>query len=545
MSLETSLGEKNMKITEKKIERICDLRYNGVKVIPIALNENISEKLVRTILIKYYTPTYVKIRDMAQPGYTPWGDSQSNGKPVVKTDKRYDEGYAHQDANCRVPEHQRLLERIKEKEQPIETDKENDQTKDLQLQQKKEDIEDTLKEIQRLTQINKEHEKKDKDYEAVIQKKDQDILYLKYINLSGIQGIQNDISDIKIKFNTGITAVREDIGTLTKAHSQLNLSFQTHNTTTLEKIKLEQELQTLKEKHSNDLMKYGGVGVIGFGAGMLVDRFFPSLLDSFVTWIKEQIKNTNAGYTDTPIPQPGIIHPDIHYIYSGVNPGTNTSGTLCSGSFPTTYGEVHITGFNTVPNQQEGVIQPGLHSEVNLVTNPSGSQCSGAFYSSHAEIVPIQNVTPIQNSPPLLIPAYSYIPLTPPNDPSDSPLMKQILKTSGKQFHKHMERFFKHQGYRILQTMLSCDKGADLVIERDGIKIVVQLKQQKEKIGLHAIQEVFAALKFYDATYARVVITSEFTKSAAELGQKLDVELWDGKRLLEELYKHQFFCPPA
>jgi Restriction endonuclease len=367
---------------------------------------------------------------------------------------------------------------------------------------------------------------------------------LKYINLSGIQGIQNDISDIKIKFNTGITAVREDIGTLTKAHSQLNLLFQTHNTTTLEKIKFEKELQTLKEKHSNDLMKYGAVGVIGFGAGMLVDRFFPSLLDSFVTWIKEQIKNTNAGYTNTPIPQPGIIHPDIHYIYSGVNPGTNTSGTLCSGSFPTTYGEVHSTGFNTVPNQQEGVIQPDLHNEVNLVTNPSGSQCSGALYSSHAEIVPIQNVTPIQNSLPSLIPSYSYIPLTPPNDPSDSPLMQQLKKTKGKQCETYLGKFFIHQGYRVIQTQESHDYGADLILERAGEKTVVQVKQQKENVGLGAVQEVIGAKGFYHTPKALVITTSQFTKSALELAHTNGVECWDGKRLLEELYKHQFFYPP-
>jgi len=107
----------------------------------------------------------------------------------------------------------------------------------------------------------------------VIQEKKQVISDLKEHHLNEHQLLQKDISEVKTSIHQGFIVVQENIGTLTKAHNQLNLSFQTHNTTTQEKNKLEQELQTLKAEHNNDWMKYGAVGGLGFGAGILVDRF--------------------------------------------------------------------------------------------------------------------------------------------------------------------------------------------------------------------------------------------------------------------------------
>jgi len=93
-----------MKITEDKIERICDLRYNGGKVIPIALNEKLSEKTVRTILKKFYA-TYAKIRVITQPDYPPWGYLPLNGKPTATIQETSNQGDTHQDTNYSAPEH--------------------------------------------------------------------------------------------------------------------------------------------------------------------------------------------------------------------------------------------------------------------------------------------------------------------------------------------------------------------------------------------------------------------------------------------------------
>jgi len=158
--------------------------------------------------------------------------------------------------------------------------------------------------------------------------------------------------------------------------------------------------------------------------------------------------------------------------------------------------------------------------------------------------IPIQNVKPIQESPPLPITPINLLPLTPPNDPSDSYLMQQLKKTTGKQFEAYLKRLFIHQDYKVELTKASGDKGADLIAKRAGERIVIQAKQRKENIGVEAIQEVYAARKVYHGTRAIVITPGQFTKPALELAKKLGVECWDGKRLLQELYKHQFFYPP-
>ena len=116
--------------------------------------------------------------------------------------------------------------------------------------------------------------------------------------------------------------------------------------------------------------------------------------------------------------------------------------------------------------------------------------------------------------------------------------------TDGKQFEVYMGRFFIYQGNRVTFTKAGGDYGADLVIERDGVRTVVQCRQRKENTGVDGVQAVNSAKEVYHATRALIVSTSEFTKSALNLAKIHNVECWDGRQLLEELYKHQFFYPP-
>jgi HJR/Mrr/RecB family endonuclease len=50
--------------------------------------------------------------------------------------------------------------------------------------------------------------------------------------------------------------------------------------------------------------------------------------------------------------------------------------------------------------------------------------------------------------------------------------------------------------------------------------------------------------RYKGVTHCLVVITGEFSKDAIEEAQNIGVEFWDGKRLLEEIYKDQFFYVP-
>jgi hypothetical protein len=171
--------------------------------------------------------------------------------------------------------------------------------------------------------------------------------------------------------------------------------------------------------------------------------------------------------------------PDIHHTYSGGILGTNTSGFLGSGAYLYSDGEMYETGCTLKSNEQGDVTHSPIYyinSGIDLVTNISSFQCSGTFVSSHLENIPIQDANTTRASPSLFIPSYSYLSLTPSNDPSESPLMQQIRMTDGKPFEVYIGKFFTYLDYQVWYTKLNGDYGADLFIERDGVCIVVSYR---------------------------------------------------------------------
>lgn len=104
-------------------------------------------------------------------------------------------------------------------------------------------------------------------------------------------------------------------------------------------------------------------------------------------------------------------------------------------------------------------------------------------------------------------------------------------KLSGYEFESYLKNLFTLLGYTVVQTSLSGDQGADLIISKDGEKSVVQTKKYTGNVSNGAVQEIVAAKNHYKAQKAIVVTNSSFTKSAIELALSNDVELWDGLKL--------------
>ncbi len=78
---------------------------------------------------------------------------------------------------------------------------------------------------------------------------------------------------------------------------------------------------------------------------------------------------------------------------------------------------------------------------------------------------------------------------------------------------------------RIEPTPVTGDQGADVILVLGGLKIVIQAKKYTGVVGNAAVQEVFAAMQFYDADYAMVVTNSRYTTAAQTLATKIGVEL--------------------
>jgi restriction system protein len=104
---------------------------------------------------------------------------------------------------------------------------------------------------------------------------------------------------------------------------------------------------------------------------------------------------------------------------------------------------------------------------------------------------------------------------------------------SGMIFEEFLMEHFKHLGYTGYLTPRAENYGADLVLQKDSIKAVVQAKRWKNNVGTDAIQQVIEAVKHYGANKGLVVTNSSFTESAHELADSNGIELWDRKKLIQ------------
>ena len=108
----------------------------------------------------------------------------------------------------------------------------------------------------------------------------------------------------------------------------------------------------------------------------------------------------------------------------------------------------------------------------------------------------------------------------------------EIDKMDGKTFEKLLLEYFLKMGYKGKLTSEYADYGADLLLVKDNLKYVVQVKRWNQKVGLKAIQEAVASIKHYKADKGIVITNSFFTGNAKELAKSNAVELWDRNKLI-------------
>ncbi len=112
----------------------------------------------------------------------------------------------------------------------------------------------------------------------------------------------------------------------------------------------------------------------------------------------------------------------------------------------------------------------------------------------------------------------------------------EIDRMSGAEFERRLAVLFRRLGYRAeVVGSTRGDYGADLVLEKDGRRTVVQAKRWKKRVGLRAVQEVAAARSYYGADGAMVVTNSRFTRQAWDLAARTDVSLRDRDTLVATL----------
>lgn len=109
---------------------------------------------------------------------------------------------------------------------------------------------------------------------------------------------------------------------------------------------------------------------------------------------------------------------------------------------------------------------------------------------------------------------------------------------NGFEFERFLGDLFRKMGCKVINTKLSGDQGADLVVEKLGEKTAVQAKCYSDPVGNKAVQEVASSKNHYNCQKALVITSSSFTRSAISLASSNKVELWDRKKLDEMVNRY-------
>ncbi|MBN8202572.1 restriction endonuclease (plasmid) [Cytobacillus firmus] len=110
--------------------------------------------------------------------------------------------------------------------------------------------------------------------------------------------------------------------------------------------------------------------------------------------------------------------------------------------------------------------------------------------------------------------------------------IEEIDLMKGDEFEKYLRVLFDKLGFRVRVTKASNDFGADLILEGD-VKVVIQAKRYKKKVGIRAVQEINTAWDYYNAQEAWVITNNFFTTPAIKLAQSSNVKLIDRYELVE------------
>lgn len=105
--------------------------------------------------------------------------------------------------------------------------------------------------------------------------------------------------------------------------------------------------------------------------------------------------------------------------------------------------------------------------------------------------------------------------------------IKNIDNMTGEEFEEFLQVIFKSKGYKTMLTPITGDYGADLLVKKNGVKTVIQAKRWKSIVGVEAVQQVVASMRYYKATDAMVITNNYYSQNAINLAKVNNVRLWD------------------
>lgn len=98
-------------------------------------------------------------------------------------------------------------------------------------------------------------------------------------------------------------------------------------------------------------------------------------------------------------------------------------------------------------------------------------------------------------------------------------------KEKGESYERDCLDLLKENSWVVLTTSSPGDKGVDLIAIKNGIKLVIQCKNWKAKVGTSAVQEVYTGKSIYKADAAVILSETELTRQAMEIAEDLNIIL--------------------
>ena len=111
--------------------------------------------------------------------------------------------------------------------------------------------------------------------------------------------------------------------------------------------------------------------------------------------------------------------------------------------------------------------------------------------------------------------------------------VKSIKAVSWKDFEYLVSEAYRRQGYSVQEnTGVGADGGVDLVLSKDGERILVQCKNWKSnRVGVSTVRELFGIVAAEGASGGIVVCSGQYTNDALEFAEGKPITLVDGVAL--------------
>ena len=113
--------------------------------------------------------------------------------------------------------------------------------------------------------------------------------------------------------------------------------------------------------------------------------------------------------------------------------------------------------------------------------------------------------------------------------------LKKLKKLDWHTFELLCMELFRKQGWKVLgNEKKGADGGVDIWMKRRGKSAIVQCKKYDDaRVTVKVIREMYGLMHEYEVDSVYIVTTSVFTKECYKFIEGKNIELIDGKKLLE------------